>query len=92
MLILHNLGEQIKELGCDLFNMPSTNDVELVDTFNMQWATIRTNLHYVGATLNSRFVCSSEVNNSEVQQGFLCAITRILSNFKCAKSIWTSKI
>ena len=41
---------------------------------------IRTNLHYVGATLNPRYVRSPDVDTNEVRQGFLSATTHLLSN------------
>ena len=77
---MHDLEKAIYELCCAPFNMPSAHHVELVGSFHMQWTMIRTDLHYVGATLNPRYARSLDVDTNEVRQGFLSAITRLLPN------------
>ena len=77
---MRNLEKAINELCCTPFNMPSAHHVELVGSFQRRWTMIRTDLHYVGATLNPRYARSPHVDTNKVQQGFLSAITRLLSN------------
>ena len=77
---MRNFGKTIDELCCAPFNMPSANHIQLVESFHRRWAMIRTDLHYIGATLNPRYASSPDVFTNKVQHGFLSAITYFLPN------------